>query len=106
MMLLENDEIASDMKRALKLMNITFIIVVAFMCGLIYQFVISEKTPIAGSEEINATQTMLILGLTYLASFIFPTIGIINDAVKSDMIIEEKCLQKLKLVELNVLFLE
>ena len=92
MRLLENDEIAQDMKRALNLMNITFIIVVAFMCGLIYQFVFSDKTPIAGSEEINFTNTMLMLGVTYLCSFIFPTIGIINDAVKSDVIIDDSCL--------------
>lgn len=54
-MMLENDDIAADMKRALNLMNITFLIVVGFMCGLIYQFVISSKVPVAGSEEILPT---------------------------------------------------
>ena len=88
------------------MINVTFIIIIAFMITLSYTLFFREPEVTKGVEDLTASGTLIIFSASYLFSFIFPMFGVLNEAVDAERIVAIMSKSKLKILELNVLFLE
>ena len=89
--LIENDNLEINIRKSIALMNGSFIITLLYMIWVIYRYFFENDQTILDIKP-NIT---LFLTLSYLLMMMFPVIGILNDSVKANKMVDEGVLAKL-----------